>query len=296
MKTHPYAICLLSFAPALAAAAQDEAPQETPEPIVRLEAWPELRGSELSEVKRDIARLRKARTEEMGTEAKAALIGAGAGVVPHLLPSLGREKDPEARKRILAVLETLSGAAHTRLLGEHFSDKSAEVRVWSLQRCARFPDPGLLEPAEAAWSAVAKLGERADADELYAAAVCAASAGSWAGFEQIRQAALASWGKSGDLIRTALETIRGPQGIERTRDLLGSEDRKQIVAGLNLLSGCGDEQAIGAVRPFLSSDDNSIRVAAINAMRGIVDGAPPVDNLPVFDAIEMANEWKRRSL
>ena len=287
-------VALVAFAPA-AAAAQDESPKEAPAPIERLDAWPELGGSELSLVKRDIARLRKARTEEMGTEARAALIGAGAGVVPLLLPSLGREQDPAAKQRITAVLETLSGAAHTRLLGEYFTDESREVRVWCLERCARFPDPGLLEPAEAAWNAVVKLGERADAGERDAAAVCAASAGSWASFEHVKKTALASWGKSGDLIRTALETIRGPRGIERTRDLLSSEDRKQIVAGLNLLSGCGDELAIPEVRPFLSNDDNSIRVAAINAMRGIVDGAPPVENLPVFDAIEMANEWMRRS-
>lgn len=294
MKTHSCLIALVAFAPA-AVAAQDEAPQEAPAPINRLEAWPEFAGSELSQVKRDIARLRKARTEEMGTEAQSALIGAGAGVVPLLLPSLGREKDPDAKQRITAVLEAISGAAHTRLLGELFSDRSQEVRVWCLLRCARFPDPGLLEPAEAAWKAVAKLGERADAGELQAAAVCAASAGSWASFEHVKKTALAAWGKSGDLIRTALEAIRGPQGIERTRDLLTSEDRKKIVAGLNLLSGCGDEAAIPEVRAFLESDDNSIRVAAINAMRGIVDGAPPVENLPVFDAIEMANEWMRRS-
>ena len=69
-----------TIAPALPAAPQDEAPQEAPEEIQRLEAWPRFKGSELSEVKRDISRLRKARTEEMGSAARAALIGAGAGL------------------------------------------------------------------------------------------------------------------------------------------------------------------------------------------------------------------------
>ena len=29
-------------------------------------------------------------------------------------------------------------------------------------------------------------------------------------------------------------------------------------------------------------------------MRGIVDGEPPVDNLPVFEMIELAEAWKKR--
>ena len=295
MKARASLCALILISAVTVSAGQQEAPAETPQPVQRLDAWPVFKGTELSGVKRDIQRLRKARTEEMGSEAQSALIEAGAGVVPLLLPSLDREKDPDARERILGVLDALSGAAHTRLLGARFSDKAKGVRIWCLQRCARFPDSGLLKPAEAAWAAVTKQGKRADPEERYAAAVCAASAGSWASFDCVKETALKSWGKHGTEIRIALESIRGPQGIKRTRDLLTSEDRKRIVAGLNLLSGCGDESAISGVRTFLDNNDNSIRVAAINAMRGIVDGAPPVKNLPVFDAIEMAKEWKQRT-
>jgi hypothetical protein len=48
------------------------------------------------------------------------------------------------------------------------------------------------------------------------------------------------------------------------------------------------------VRFFLDDDDNQVRVAAINACRGIVDGAPPEEQLPVFEAIESAKKWKER--
>jgi hypothetical protein len=42
------------------------------------------------------------------------------------------------------------------------------------------------------------------------------------------------------------------------------------------------------VKPFLDSDDNSLRVAANHAMRGTVEGAPPLGELAVFEAIELA--------
>jgi hypothetical protein len=63
-----------------------------------------------------------------------------------------------------------------------------------------------------------------------------------------------------------------------------------------MLAGCGIKpDALPLVRPNLDSTDNSIRVAAINAMRGIVDGEPPIANLPVFEAIELAKKWKDKS-
>jgi hypothetical protein len=48
------------------------------------------------------------------------------------------------------------------------------------------------------------------------------------------------------------------------------------------------------VLPFLDTNDNTLRIAAINALRGIVDGEPPIERLAVFDAIEMAKTWKER--
>ena len=47
-------------------------------------------------------------------------------------------------------------------------------------------------------------------------------------------------------------------------------------------------------RQCLDDDDNSIRVATINALRGMVDGDLPVEQLSVFEAIEMAKQWKSK--
>ena len=52
--------------------------------------------------------------------------------------------------------------------------------------------------------------------------------------------------------------------------------------------------ATGSIRRFLDHEDNQLRVEAINALRGIVDGEPPFENLLVFDAIEPAGKWKER--
>jgi hypothetical protein len=281
-----------AFAVGAPALAQDPAPKP-PEEIKRLESWPEITPQALQTVRTDVQRLRKARTPEMSAEAEAALVGAGAGIVPELLPTLAKEKDGEAVERVQRVLTAVTSAEHTRLLARYFEDKSPEVRVFALRRCAAFPDPGVRESAEAALARVAKQGDKADPMERYAAALATTSSGSLAGFDILADSARTSWAKRGPEMRAALEALRGPEAAGRGVALLAGE-RDDVLAGLSLLSGCGDKASAAQIKKFLDSDDHQIRVAAINALRGIVEGAPPLDKLPVFEAIELAKEWKAR--
>jgi hypothetical protein len=285
---------LLAGALALAVpATAQEPPPAPPEQIRRLEQWPELDRSAQEQVRVDIQRLRKARTPEMAEEAEAALKTTGAAVVPRLLPTLGKERDEEALERIERVLLAVTGPEHTRLLAEWFEDKSVEVRSFALRRCGAFPDEGVRAAAEAALARVLERGDKADAGERYAAALAVTAAGSLEAFDLVADSARTSWTKRGEELRAALEAVRGRAASERATALLGGE-RDDVLAGLGLLSGCGDEHSTAAVKPFLDSDDHQVRVAAINALRGIVDGEGPLDKLPVFEAIELAKRWKGR--
>lgn len=274
------------------APAQDPAPKP-PEEVKRLESWPELTTQARDAVRVDVQRLRKARTPEMAADAETALVAAGAGIVPELLPTLAKEKEGEAVERVQRVLTAVITAEHTRLLARFFEDKSTEVRVFSLRRCAAFPDPGVRDSAESALASVLKQGDKADALERYAAALAATSAGSLAGFDVMTESARTLWAKRGGEMRSALEAVRGAEAAGKGVALLGGE-RADVLAGLSLLAGCGDKGSAAAIKRFLDSDDHQIRVAAINALRGIVEGAAPLDKLPVFEAIELAKEWKAR--
>lgn len=286
-----------------AAVPQDPPPatQEAPATVERLTQWPKLEAKVAAAIKQDVERLRKANTPEMEEQGESGLLAAGAAAAPELLAALGKEKDLQARLRIETLLERITGAAHTRLLAAEFASKSLHVRLWSLRRCAAFPDSGVRELAEGALArAKAEHAKKPDqdgaAEELYLSALCATSAGGLGGFEQVTNAALEHWGKRGPELRVALEAVRSDEATDKVSPLLADGDRKKVVAALNLLAGCGSRKALPLVTPNLESTDNSIRVAAINAMRGIVDGAPPLDKLSAFDAIEMAKQWKARAL
>lgn len=277
-----------------------EGPKDGPKPIERLEAWPKLEADVAARVRVDVERLRKAQTPEMQEQAEAALTSVGPGAAIELISALGKERNLEARLRVENILDQVTGPAHTRLLAKEFANKSVFVRTWTMRRCAGFPDEAVRGPAEAALTrAQAAYAKKPDAegagDELYFASLCATSSGSHAGLELLMTSALDQWGKRGGEMRAALEAVRDEESTTKVLALLDPKDRKKTVAALNLLAGCGTRKAIASVSPLLDSTDNSIRVAAINAMRGIVDGAPALDKLSAFDAIEMAKQWKTRS-
>jgi len=260
--------------------------------VVYLTEWP--KPADKAAVALDIERLCKARTPEMAIQAREALEAAGEATVPFLLERLGKERDEAAVKRVREVLITTTNAAHTRLLAKEFESRSAVTRTFVLWRCAAFPDPQIRPAAEAAWARLGKLGDKAEPDELYAAALCAASTGSIAGLEVLHAAAQKNWERRGVEIRAAVAGARGPEATKVEVKKLEGADQKQKVAVLRMLAGCGDASALPPIRKYLDDDDNQIRVAAINACRGIVDGDPPLEQLPVFEAIETAKKWKDR--
>jgi HEAT repeat protein len=100
------------------------------------------------------------------------------------------------------------------------------------------------------------------------------------------------WDKKGPEMRVALSGVRGAEATAVVGKRLDDPDRKTKVAALRLLGGCGDKSVVSKIKPLLDETDNSIRVAAINALRGIVDGDLPLEELSAFEAIEMAKQWK----
>lgn len=287
----------LLCASVLARAAQEPMSKEPPKAktsaaIVYMTAWPKPANKDT--LLNDIERLVKMRTPEMAVQARQALVADGASAVPFLLERYGKEKEADVLRRIREVLIEITKPDQTRLLAKHFDKPAVLERTFALWRAAAFPDKELAPAAEAAFARVEKQGAKADHEEYYAAALCCTATGSLKGLDILYQTAVDEWGKRGVELRAALDGIRGPEASKLMVAKLKDSDRKQKVAVMHMLSGCGDKGSALYLRQYLDDDDNSIRVAAINALRGMVDGDPPVEQLSVFEAIEMAKQWKSK--
>lgn len=277
----------------------DPADEQQPEPIERLDTWPQV--GDKARVDKDILRLRKASTVNMGTQARDALLADGASVAPKLLVVLGKEQDPKALERVTEVLTAVVDARHTRLLAEEFDHRSRKVRNWTLECVSGYPDPGVRSAAEEALAVAAKSAEKKDKKdpkgqvrELYLASLCVTSSGSLEGLPRLLERAQEHWIEDGPAMRKVLEIVRGAPATALAVDALGASERRRKLAGLNLLAGCGGPGAVEHVRAFLDETDRGLQLAAINALRGVVDRDPPLEKLPVFEMIEQAKAWKSR--
>lgn len=260
--------------------------------VTYLTEWPKPKSKD--QLITDIDRLVKATIPEMAEGGHQGLVAEGTAAVPFLLERYGKEKDEDVLKRVKDVLVEITAPEQTRLLAKDFVHRDLLHRTFALWRCAAWPDAQIKPLAEAAWAKVVKQGEKADADERYAAALCATASGSLAAFDAIFEIAQKSWAKKGAELRVALEAVRGAEPTKTLLGRLGGE-RKARIAALKMLAGCGDKSATGTLRPLLDDNDNEIRVVTINALRGIVDGDAPLDQLSAFESIEMAKKWKERT-
>ncbi|MBM3975622.1 MAG: hypothetical protein FJ299_01375 [Planctomycetes bacterium] len=288
----------LSTALATGAAAQTAVVAETGP---KLTAWPAVPADKAEALAADVQRLRKAHTPEMGKQAHDALTAIGAAAVPSLLPALEKEVNEAARERVRALLVELIAPEHTRLLAKEFTSKLPAVREFALLRAAAFPDAGLREDAEKALAFTKPDPKKKikppplAPDEAYAAALCCASSGSIAGLFELHERATKQWAPRRAELTTALNAARGKPASEFLLPLLEHEDRAKRVAAINMLGACGDkETAVPRIKPFLDDVDGGLKISAINALRGIVDNAPPIDNLSIFEAVEEAKKWQKR--
>jgi hypothetical protein len=262
-----------------------------PSTVTYLTAWPKPQKKE--QLATDVERLIKAAIPEMAEGGKQGILAEGAAAVPLVLERYGKEKDEAALERLRAVLLEITKPEQMRLLAQEFPHRDPLHRTFALWRCAAFPDKSIQPLAEAAWTRVQKLGDKADPDERYAAALCATASGSLVGLDAVLATAQKSWPKKGVEMRVALESVRGPDATKALVGKLGGE-RKTRIAALKMLAGCGDKTALPVLKPLLDDDDNEIRVVTINALRGIVDSDAPLEQLSAFEAIEMAKKWKGR--
>jgi len=270
-----------------------------PTEVERLESWPEISTKERREIELNVQRLRKARSEDMEEEAVDLLEAAGAACAPELLDALGAEKKQPVRAKIERLLTAMTGPEHTRLLARELDDSSADVRIFCLRRAARFPDETLRELAiEHLESTLANLEKKrrgSRPEEGYAAALFAASTGATQGLAPLFAHARDDWKARAEELRAALIATRGPEASTIVIGLASADDPRSIEAALRMLWDCGDpDKGAKYAAEQLYHDNPVVRMAAVNALRCIVDGDPVLEDISVFDGIQLADAWKRR--
>lgn len=281
---------LLACASAILLAAPVQETGDEPE----ARTWPKLRKAQRDAVSKTIGHLTRIEMEDEDADrrilaASAKIVAVGRGAAPVLMASLSRRKSLEAEdaRRIVVCLDALVEPADGVLLAEEFGSRRRPLRLWALSRAASFDDAALLP-------AFRGLLEHEDGETALRAALGCLRAGSLDGWDPVVAAARSAWRRRGPELRAAFERVRSPEAEQRALRLLAAPANAGRVTGLRILGGTGTRDGAPQVLPYLDNQDAAVKEAAINALRGMVDGAPPLVNISAFDLIGRADAWRKR--
>jgi hypothetical protein len=251
-------------------------------------AWPKVTEGQKEQLNIWITRVVRGAAGEAEL-AEQSVVGFGAGAVPILLARFGdSDKEKAGNSALVRVLDQLLVKEHGPLLVPLMADKRVSARRYGAQKLFQFAHQDL-KPA------FQKMQGDADAEVALAGSLGLARLGDISCLDALVTPTAKDWKKKGADIREAVKGVKGNPATLKLMEMLAKDDATMKTAALRLLAVAGTKDAVIAIKPYLDKEQGQIKKEAINALRGIVDGDPPLEDLSIFDAIELAKQWKTRT-
>lgn len=230
----------------------------------------------------------KGEEEEEIAEGVARLIEVGEAAVPSCFDAVKRMEEADRLQPLWQVLDTILVEEDLELGWSILKKKASEtLRVYLVRR---FADSTL----KAAPKFLAKQLESEQEARIYEAARGLAWRGEASVMPILEQQVRDYWLEEAERLRTDFAGIeRGPL-TEAIEPLLLQQRTKEKLAALRLVELFGDAPLAKQVAPFLSESDTTLRLAAINACRVVIDGEAPLARPSMTEIIERAEAWKAK--
>jgi hypothetical protein len=185
------------------------------------------------------------------------------------------------------VLDAVVGPRHAALLARESRKPKVALRRYVLARMCSFLDPDLLPSLQAA-------AKDQDVEVALHASLGLLALQRKEGLGPVLERARKDWASIRSLCAQVLPHARGPEAGQWVLDAIAGKSPPEIAAGLRLLRSLLPRELAGLIKGRLDAEDHNVRKEAVNAMRA-VHGEPPLEDMSVFQAIEMARHWKTRT-
>ena len=277
---------LLALATPCAIRAQDpQKPAPVPATATKVAEWPALKETDKERVLSLAGQFRKA-DPQLHAEAKKELIALGDGALPLLLQQVS-DRAENSNEQLFGVFDEMLKPAHAALMARESKKPRVELRRYLFLRMCRFADPELLPVLKAACK---------DKDELTA---FYASLGMLALKEREAVPAVLAytktkWKEVGPLTAEVLPHARSMDAGNWVCEAIAKAPAADQMAGLRLLRYVAQKEHTLILRTYLKAADHTVKKEAVNTMR-VLHGEAPIENLNVFDAIQMAKAWLEKA-
>jgi hypothetical protein len=260
---------------------------QKPEPApaaTKLAEWPALKETDKERVLSLAGQFRKA-DPKLHEEAKQQLIALGDAAMPLLLQQVS-DKDEAFNALLFSVFDEALKPAHATLMARESKKPRPDLRRYLFMRMCRFVDPELLPVLKAACK---------DKDEPTA---YYASLGMLALKEREAVPAVIAytktrWKEIGAITADVLPAARSMDAGNWVFEAIAKAPAADQMAGLRLERYLAVKEHFVIMRTYLKASDHTVKKEAVNTMR-VLHGEAPIENLNVFDAIQMAEAWLKK--
>lgn len=267
-------------------------PMPCQQPKSQSPAWPKITKRDRQRVKFQLRQLAAENNDGEAVaaaqiaRAETALIDMGAGITLELLRQLDDE-DGVKTDSIARVLDAVLAPEHSPLLARLVRRKQPEVRRYVVARLARFHASEMAPVFKEA-------SADGDQDVVFLAALGLGGLGDFEAMQTVFDRCRRDWPQYGALVSEVLEPVRGEQAADWVFARIEPGDVSGWVSGLRLLRSLAPRSYKHKLQTALDSEQHSVKKAAINSLRVVIDGDPPLEQLSVFAAIELAQKWRKR--
>lgn len=232
--------------------------------------------------------IEKGEEEEEVEEGVAKLIALGEAAIPSCMDAVKRMDAVGRLDSLWQVLDTILIDDDLPLAWSLLKKKSHDALRVHLVR--RFADSSLKETA----AFLKEQLEGENSDVAYEAARGLALRGDASVVAIIEKQVAQFWLEDADRLRADFAGLeRGPLAGELL-PLLQRKHTKEKLAALRMVELFGTEEQCKLMMPFLSESDTTMRLAAINVCRVILDGEAPLKRPSMTEIIERAEAWKAK--
>ncbi|MEO6598170.1 MAG: hypothetical protein ABIP94_25785 [Planctomycetota bacterium] len=274
-------LLLLAMAIPTAVAAQGDGKREPAPASEKLAEWPELKQPDKDRVLALVGQFRK-EDPELRADATKQLLAIGAGGMPLLLQQVS-DRAENINSHLFALFDSLLEPRHSALMARETKKPRIELRRYLMQRLCRFGDKDLLPVLEATSK------DKDEATAFYAALGMLAQKRREAVPAVVTYTKL-HWKEVGPITAEVLPAARSQEVGAWVFEAIAKAPAAEQMAGLRLLRYLAVKEHNLIMRTYLQAPDHTVKKEAVNTMR-VLNGEDPIENLTVFQAIEMAKQW-----
>lgn len=249
--------------------------------VEKLTEWPTLKSTEQDRVHALVGQFRKP-DAKLHEDAKKQLAEIGPGAAP-ILMKLVSDRPDNVNEPLFAVLDGMIQAQHVAMLAREGKNPRGELRRYLMRRLCQFADPDLRAVFQAALQ---------DKDEMTAfyAALGLLAQQQQDGLAKVLATAKTHWPEVGPLVAKVLPNARSAECGNWVFEKIADASANDRMAGLRLLRYLMVKDQGIVLRTYLNASDHTVKREAVNTAR-VLHGEEPIENLSVFQAIEMAKKW-----